>query len=285
NVWQAVLSRNVFASGFFCLLLGICFLTLPEMQLINVAALFMVSRIAALLSSKLLSEKTLSIRSLAFFRLGIPTIKDLSFRNKSQAWFFAGQMTETLNRHIIYLLLGVFASIEEVGFITFITKVCLPIEIIYVVLQQQAVHMVSGYISKGNWHALGKLMILISGCGIGFSLVYVILLGLVFPDLLDLMKLKAYNVTFSHCLILLGANALNAATSVSGPILQLSGLERVKFYIGAGAVIIQMSLIFVSFQFSLGLTGTCLALGIGVSLRAIAEGIVAVNHLSKVRTA
>ena len=279
QVWQSLVTKNVGFGAVFVVLLAIFSLIWDEMKPSSIVCSYFIVRVLLSFSVDRLFVKDEIIalsRRIPVLRVSFP-----SFGDESQKWFFLAQSMEFLARNAVYVFLGFFGSFDEVGTMTVLMRICLPVEVLYLIIQKQSVSHISHLLGKGDRANIKTLFVRIGFLGLACSLIYGFVALTFATELLAFFNLSGVEDYSVYLRIILLGFMLNAVTSVSGPLLQMGGRERAKFIIGFCAFLLQIFFCSTYMLFETGLFGICLALTSGIMLKAILEFTLAMNFISK----
>ncbi|MGB0294931.1 MAG: lipopolysaccharide biosynthesis protein [Flavobacteriaceae bacterium] len=269
RVWQSTLSRNTLASVIFALTL-LVYHSYVEITLstFNIALIFIFSRLIAALTSQMYTNSLIGI---SFTHIVNNRKIQMEATGQEQKWFFYSQVLDSLSNSGIFFTLSLLTTATNIGLITIILKIALPAQVIYTVLQKQAINQISRHIRLNDSRSLLSLFLKISFLGGIIAILYIIGIAFFLDELLFFFGLTENMISYTQVGLILFGYAIASVTSIAGPILQMSGMEKKKMIFGTLSLALQVIVIVIMGFFEFGITGICIGLMMGLVLKSSLE--------------
>ena len=242
KVWQANLTEQTLTSALLLTFLLVFNQFGFNLNLYSVVTCFVLARYVMYFIFSSYLSKGLDL-DISFYKRGLENItKQSGFDSKaSRRSFLLIALTSYSYNTINSLILGFTSNPVDVGVFNILMKIATPIAFILIAFQRSSMPRIAKKYADGNIkyleQAFLKIGLFAGVLGLLFFL-FVLILG---RDILLIWNIEDYEVYRSLLILALGF-LINAATSVAGPILAMTGQESIHSSINIISVLLQVTL-------------------------------------------
>ncbi len=242
KVWQANLTEQTLTSALLLTFLLVFNQFGFNLNLYSVVTCFVLARYVMYFIFSFYLSKGLDL-DISFYKRGLENItKQPGFDSKaSRRSFLLIALTSYSYNTINSLILGFTSNPVDVGVFNILMKIATPIAFILIAFQRSSMPRIAKKYADGDIkyleQAFQKIGLFAGVLGLLFFLL-VLILG---RDILLIWNIEEYEVYLSLLILALGF-LINAATSVAGPILAMTGQESIHSIINIISVLLQVIL-------------------------------------------
>ena len=245
KVWQANLTEQTLTSTLLIVFLFALNLLGLSLDLYTVVSCFVLARYIMYYIFTLYLKKGLQLDIRHGNQIRDRITNQSGFDSKiSRRSFLLIALTSYSYNTINSLVLGFTTSPIEVGVFNIMMKIATPIAFILIAFQRSSMPRIAKKYAEGDIQYLKEAFLKIGLFAGVLGLVFFLFVLFFGRDILLIWNIDEYQVYRSLIIIAFGF-LINAATSVAGPILAMSGEEGVHSYINIISVVLQVTLSFI----------------------------------------
>ena len=245
KVWQANLTEQALTSSL--LLAFLFFLNIMGFTLgiYTVVSCFVVARFVMYFIFSIYLKKGLNLNvSLRNNRKDKITGQSGFDSKLSRRSFLIIALTSYAYNTINSLVLGFTCSPVDVGVFNILMKIATPIAFILIAFQRSSMPRIAKKFAEGDVEYLKQAFLKIGLLAGVLGFMFFLLVLLFGENILLIWNIKEYEVYVSLIILAFGF-LINAATSVAGPILAMTGQEKIHSIINIVSVVLQVTLSFI----------------------------------------
>jgi O-antigen/teichoic acid export membrane protein len=245
KVWQANLTEQTLTSALLLIFLFALNLLGVSLDIYHVVSCFVLARLFMYVIFTLYLKTGLNL-NVGLSNHGLNRItKQSGFNSKiSRRSFLLIALTSYSYNTINSLVLGFIATPVDVGIFNILMKIATPIAFILIAFQRSSMPRIAKKYAEGDIEYLKQAFLKIGLLAGVLGLLFFILVFLFGQNILLIWNIEEYEV-YKSLIILAFGFLINAATSVAGPILAMTGQEGIHSVINMVSVVLQITLSFV----------------------------------------
>ena len=242
KVWQANLTEQTLTSALLLIFLLVINQFGFNLNLYSVVTCFVLARYLMYFIFSSYLSKGLKL-NISFYKRGLENItKQPGFDSKaSRRSFLLIALTSYSYNTINSLILGFTSNPVDVGIFNILMKIATPIAFILIAFQRSSMPRIAKKYADGDIEYLKQAFLKIGLFAGVLGLLFFLLVLIFGRDILLIWNIEEYMVYRSLLILALGF-LINAATSVAGPILAMTGQESIHSSINMISVFLQVAL-------------------------------------------
>ena len=242
KVWQANLTEQTLTSALLLIFLLVINQFGFNLNLYSVVTCFVLARYLMYFIFSYYLSKGLKL-NISFYKRGLENItKQPGFDSKaSRRSFLLIALTSYSYNTINSLILGFTSNPVDVGVFNILMKIATPIAFILIAFQRSSMPRIAKKYADGDIEYLKQAFLKIGLFAGVLGLLFFLLVLIFGRDILLIWNIEEYMVYRSLLILALGF-LINAATSVAGPILAMTGQESIHSSINMISVFLQVAL-------------------------------------------
>ena len=245
KVWQANLTEQTLTSALLLIFLLALNLLGVSLDIYHVVSCFVLARFVMYIIFFFYLKTGLNL-NVSLSNHGLERItKQSGFNSKiSRRSFLLIALTSYSYNTINSLVLGFTSTPVDVGVFNILMKVATPIAFILIAFQRSSMPRIAKKYAEGDTEYLKQAFLKIGLLAGILGLLFFLLVLFFGQNILLLWNIEEY-VVYQSLIILAFGFLINAATSVAGPILAMTGQEGIHSVINVVSVVLQITLSFV----------------------------------------
>ena len=245
KVWQANLTEQTLTSTLLLIFLFALNLLGYRLNIYIVVSCFVLARCVMYVIFSLYLKKGLHLNIGIRNHGGDSITQQSGFDSKlSRRSFLLIALTSYAYNTINSLVLGFTATPVDVGVFNILMKIATPIAFILIAFQRSSMPRIAKKYAEGDIQYLKKAFLKIGMLAGVLGLLFFLFVLFFGQDILLVWNIDEYQVYRSLIIVAFGF-LINAATSIAGPILAMTGQEGIHSVINMVSVVLQINLSFV----------------------------------------